>query len=155
MPINYLIARVPLQTFPDWVWLDPKLRIYYCLCYELSYYFFKKTITIWAEYVTQRKDTYLECSRPDIWFSALPKEKTAIIIIFHIKHCQTFVVEVYYMSAISWSYLALLSKNTFFNLFVKQLLLNNSLFEVINHLRPACRHEAQHYKSHLIFIHRV
>lgn len=25
---------------------------------------------------------------------------------------------------------------------------------MINHLRPACRHKALHYKSRLIFIHR-
>lgn len=46
-----------------------------------------------------------------------------------------------------------IAKNIFFNLFVRQLLLNNSLFEMINHLRWACRHRTLHYKSYLIFIH--
>lgn len=149
MPINYLISRVLLQTESD---LTPNSG-YIIVSVMSSVINFLKS-NHYMSWVCNSEERYL-LTMLKTWhlILSIAKGKNSNYCNLPHKTLPNICCWSYYMSAISWTYLALLSKNTFFNLFVKQLLLNNSLFEVINHLGPACRHGARHYKSHLIFIH--
>lgn len=88
------MARVHLQTGPE-LEFDMTPNSGYIILSVITHLLIFSEHNHNMSWVCDSEEEYLlACTRPDIWFSALRKEKTAIIVGFHIKHCQTFVVEV-------------------------------------------------------------